>query len=124
MKNYEQLIQPHFNNLMECSVQPLLEKDAKDIKRAFYVAHTQYAGITQADGSPYILHDLAVAIAAMKEIGLGPTSAICALLHSLPLKTAYKIEQIREDFGDNIADIVDGFHQISKLQTERISFCC
>lgn len=122
MDNFEQLIQTRFKQLMECSVQPQIEQDAIEITRAFEVAHAQYAGITQADGSPYILHDLAVAIAAMKEIGLGPTSAICALLHSLPLKTEYKIEQIRENFGDNIADIVDGFHRISKLQTERISF--
>jgi GTP pyrophosphokinase len=122
MGKNEDLIQERFNELMVCSLHPLSEEEKSDIKRAFDLANSHYAGLKLADGTPYILHDLDVAVAAMKEIGLGPTSAICALLHAIHLKSDYTIDKIRKDFGDNVADIVDGFHQISKLQTERISF--
>ena len=122
MGKNEELIQKRFNELMVCSLHPLREEDKADIKRAFDLASVYYAGLTSADGSPYILHELEVAVAAMKEIGLGPTSAICALLHGIHLKSDYTIENIRKDFGDNVADIVEGFHKISELQTERISF--
>jgi len=122
MGKNEELIQKRFNELMVCSLHPLREEDKADIKRAFDLASAYYAGLTSADGSPYILHELEVAVAAMKEIGLGPTSAICALLHGIHLKSDYTIENIRKDFGDNVADIVEGFHKISELQTERISF--
>ncbi|RLD41579.1 MAG: RelA/SpoT family protein [Bacteroidetes bacterium] len=122
MEKNESFIQERFEELMTCSLHPLSNEDKNDIKRAFDLANSHYAGFTQSDGSPYILHELNVAVAAMKEIGLGPTSAICSLLHAIHLKSDYKIEQIREDFGDNVADIVEGFHRISELQTERISF--
>ncbi len=116
------LVRERFNELLVSSAQPLNQKDKDDLHRAFDLAGKAYAGLTRTDGSPYILHELDVAITAMKEIGLGPTSAICALLHGLNLKSDYTISQIRQYFGDNVADIVEGFSRISELQTERISF--
>ena len=73
-------------------------------------------------GHPYILHNLNVAITAMKEIGLGPTSAICALLHGDQVKPSHTIQKIREEFGEQVAEIIEGFNKISSLRTERLSY--
>jgi GTP pyrophosphokinase len=122
MAGNKDLVQKYFEELMVCSLHPLSDEDKNGIKKAFELANTRYAELKQADGSPCILHDLQVAIVAMKEIGLGPTSAICALLHGIHLKSDIDVLQIREEFGDNVGDIIEGFHRISELQTERISF--
>ncbi|MCF6172114.1 MAG: RelA/SpoT family protein [Bacteroidales bacterium] len=122
MGKSEELIRARFDALLDCSLHPLSNKEKVSLRKAFDLVNASYAGLKQSDGSPYILHDIAVAHSAMKEIGLGPTSAICALLHGINLRSDYQIPQIRNDFGDNVADIVEGFNKISELHTERISF--
>ena len=50
-------------------------------------------------GEPYIYHPIAVAHIAAKEIGLGTTSIICALLHDVVEDTEYSLQDINEKFG-------------------------
>jgi guanosine-3',5'-bis(diphosphate) 3'-pyrophosphohydrolase len=92
------------------------------IRKAFDMASKAYEGQTLADGSPFIVHHLEIACIAMKEINLGPTSAICALLHSMDVNNAKIRQEMVENFGESVPEIIDGFHKISALQTERISF--
>ncbi len=92
------------------------------IRKAFDMAYKAYNGKKMPDGSPLILHHLDVALIAMKEISLGPTSAVCALLHSLDTDDVQVSEEILKNFGQNVLEIVQGFKKISALQTERVSF--
>ena len=66
-------------------------------------------------GEPYILHPLAVAKIAVEEIGLGITSAICALLHDTVEDTEITLDDIRLEFGNNITKIIDGLTKISNV---------
>jgi len=95
--------------------------DIELIRKAYNLAEEKYRGRTSADGSPIILRNLDISEIAVKEIGLGPTSAICALLHSIDFEQDYDIKSIRTEFGDHVADIIEGFTKISGLATERIS---
>ncbi len=92
------------------------------IRKAFDMAVKAYGSQTMADGSPMILHHLDVALIAMKEVNLGPTSAVCSLLHSLDTEKEEIRQEIVRNFGENVLEIIDGFKKISALQTERISF--
>jgi len=66
-------------------------------------------------GEPYILHPLAVARIVVEEIGLGVTSAICALLHDTVEDTEITLEDISREFNTYIAKIIDGLTKISNV---------
>lgn len=122
MKSYDDIIQVKFNELLECSSYTLATVDKVSIRLAFEIASDVYRNEVTKDGKPFILYNLDIAIIAMKEIGLGPTSAICALLHGINLKTDYRLDKIENDFGEHVAEIINGFNSISELRTERISY--
>lgn len=92
------------------------------ILKAYEMASVAYEGKLMEDGTPFILHHLNVALIAMKEINLGPTSAVCALLHSFDTDNESIAEKIRTTFGASVLEIVNGFKKISAIQTERVSF--
>ena len=116
------VVERRFNELLKSSSTALSEQDIDNITRAFQFAQELHADELLPDGTPYILHNLNVAITAMKEIGLGPTSAICALLHGDQLKSQTFFETLRKDFGEQVVEIVEGFNKISELRTERLSY--
>ncbi|MFA5419476.1 MAG: HD domain-containing protein, partial [Bacteroidales bacterium] len=97
------------------------EQDVELVRKAYDIANEYYRDKTTPGGDPYVLRNLDIAEIAVKEIGLGPTSAICSLLHSIDLQNDYPIQLVRNDFGDHVADILEGFNRISNLATERIS---
>jgi len=122
MNSFEDVISDKYNELIECSSTAMSTVDIVSIKLAFDIASDIYSKTTTADGRPFILYNLDIAIIAVREIGLGPTSAICALLHGIDQKTQYSIKNIEKDFGEHVAEIIRGFNSISEFQTERISY--
>jgi GTP pyrophosphokinase len=83
------------------------------INKAFKFADQAHKGVKRRSGEPYILHPLAVAMIVSEEMGLGSTSISSALLHDVVEDTDYSVEDIRNLFGDKIAQIVDGLTKIS-----------
>ncbi|HEY9115754.1 MAG TPA: RelA/SpoT family protein [Bacteroidales bacterium] len=121
MANDKELaIQNKLNELLSAN-DTINEEKQNIIRRAFEIANNIYQDIEQEDGTPYIIFNIEVAIIAVKEIGLGPTSAICSLLHGINLKSDYSLEKIKAEFGNNVAEIIDGFNKISGLATEKLS---
>lgn len=109
----EQQIQQAFQNLLaEYANTPHTQK-VERITRAFEFANKAHYGVRRLSGEPYILHPLAVATIVVKEIGLGSTSICSALLHDVVEDTDYTTEDIRNLFGDKIAQIVEGLTKIS-----------
>lgn len=90
------------------------------IRKAFNLAVEAHKEQRRKSGEPYIHHPIAVARICSEEIGLGPTSVICALLHDTVEDTNISLEDIREVFGKTEMNIVDGLTKISgiKIQTE------
>jgi len=91
------------------------EKDKRMIRRAFEIALEAHKTMRRKSGEPYILHPLAVATIVAEEMGLGPTSVTCALLHDTVEDTEISLDDIRTEFGDTVAKIVDGLTKISGI---------
>lgn len=104
-----------YRHLMKALKPQLQRGDRRQIRLAFEMAADAHKDTRRKSGEPYILHPLAVAQIVAKEIGLGPTAVICALLHDVVEDTEVTLEDIRMEFGAKIADIVDGLTKISVI---------
>ncbi len=109
----EQLIQREFDDLLNGYLRSNHRKKVEIIERAFKFAKEAHAGIRRRSGEPYILHPIAVAKIASREIGLGSTSICAALLHDVVEDTDYTVEDIEQHFGKKIAQLVSGLTKIS-----------
>ena len=85
-----------------------------DIERAYLVAKDAHTGQYRKSGEEYITHPIAVA-AILAELGLNEATLIAALLHDTVEDTGYSLTQLRKDFGDEIASLVDGVTKLDKL---------
>ncbi len=97
------------------ALKTLSPEEEADILRAFQMAKKAHAGTRRKSGEPYIFHPLAVALIAVKEVGLGPTAVIAALLHDVVEDTDITLDEIRMVFGDRVATIVDGVTKIEDV---------
>jgi GTP pyrophosphokinase len=89
--------------------------DIRLIERAYERAAQLHAGQSRRSGDPYITHPLAVAT-ILAELGM-PHDTICAaLLHDTVEDTQYTIGQLREEFGEDIAALVDGVTKLDKVK--------
>ncbi len=91
----------------------LQKGDERMIRKAFEVAVESHQDMRRKSGEPYIYHPIAVAQIAAEEIGLGPTSIACALLHDVVEDTDVSLDDIERDFGKKVAKIIDGLTKIS-----------
>lgn len=121
MASYDKIIKSKFDEILNNSIVKLTTVDKITINLAFQIASDIYRNDTTSDGKPFIIYNLDIAIIAVKEMGLGPTSAICSLLHGINKKSDYSLEKIRSDFGVHVAEIIAGFDTISEIRTDKIS---
>ena len=85
-----------------------------EVERAFEIARDAHAGQLRKSGEEYITHPVAVS-QILAELGLNDTTIIASLLHDTVEDTPYSLEQLRSDFGDEIANLVDGVTKLDKL---------
>ncbi|MDR3262432.1 MAG: HD domain-containing protein, partial [Tannerella sp.] len=109
----EQMVQEEFDLLLEDYLHTNHRRKVERITKAFHFADEAHRGVKRRDGTPYIMHPLAVARVVCNEMGLGSTSICSALLHDVVEDTEYTVEDIRNMFDDKIAQIVDGLTKIS-----------
>jgi GTP pyrophosphokinase len=88
--------------------------DEELIARAFEVANKAHSGQLRKSGEEYITHPVAVS-EILAELGLNSTTIIASLLHDTVEDTPYSLTQLRSDFGDEIANLVDGVTKLDKL---------
>lgn len=96
-------------------------KDKKMIREAFKLAMDAHKNVRRKSGEPYILHPIEVAIIVSKEIGLGPTSIVAALLHDVVEDSDYTLDDIERLFGEKVARIIDGLTKISGVFDQNVS---
>lgn len=109
----EQMIQDGFNDLLNDYLNSNHRRKVERITKAFNFAKQAHDGVKRRSGEPYIMHPIAVAKIVCSEMGLGSTSICAALLHDVVEDTEYTVEDMRNMFGDKIAQIVDGLTKIS-----------
>ncbi len=117
-----QLILKAYRSLMRDAYSVVTDKhERKEIRRAFEYSVAAHEGIRRKNGEPYILHPIAVAKIVIKEIGLGATSIISALLHDVVEDTEIELTDIRKEFGAEVAVIIDGLTKISDVFDDKTS---
>lgn len=112
----KKLIRSAYQRLLK-SVKPgqLKDEDRVAIQKAYKLAVDAHSRQRRKSGEPYVLHPIEVARICVTEIGLGPTAIICALLHDTVEDTDVTLEQVRQEFGNKIATIVDGLTKLDGL---------
>ncbi|WP_322509899.1 HD domain-containing protein, partial [Anaerolinea sp.] len=88
--------------------------DREMICKAYQLAEKAHEGQKRLSGEPYITHCEAVA-AILADIRVPPTLVIAGLLHDTVEDTPITLEDIRREFGDEIAKLVDGVTKLTHL---------
>src|SRR6478735_4684922 len=105
---------PVLEPLMTAVRQNHPKADLSVIERAYAVAESAHEGQMRKSGDAYITHPLAVTT-ILAELGMTPPTLAAALLHDTVEDTAYGLDELRHDFGDEIAMLVDGVTKLDKV---------
>lgn len=89
--------------------------DLSVIERAYTVAERAHRGQKRRSGEPYITHPIAVA-QILAELGVAPVAIAAALLHDTVEDTEYTLTQLTDEFGEEIAMLVDGVTKLDKVK--------
>lgn len=87
----------------------------RQIESAYQVAERWHRGQKRKSGDPYITHPLAVTT-ILAELGMDPATLMAGLLHDTVEDTEYGLEDLRRDFGDVVALLVDGVTKLDKVK--------
>ncbi len=88
--------------------------DPRLIERAYEMAAYLHRDQSRRSGEPYITHPLAVAT-ILAELGMTSPTLAAALLHDTVEDCGYSLDALREDFGDEVAQLVDGVTKLDKV---------
>ena len=91
------------------------EEELKVIDKAFMIAKELHGDQKRKSGEPYIIHPIAVCD-ILVDLGMDWQSLVAALLHDVVEDTPYTIEQLVEDFGEEVAVLVDGVTKLGQVQ--------
>ncbi|MGX2040789.1 RelA/SpoT family protein [Methylocaldum sp. MU1018] len=99
-----------------CSIVSGYLEDAQveEIYRAYQLALSAHAGQFRLTGEPYICHPLSVAL-ILAEMRMDAKGIMAAILHDVIEDTPVTKEQLREQFGDEVAELVDGVSKLTQL---------
>ena len=93
----------------------VLRLDVHLIERAYDVAAYWHQGQKRKSGDPYITHPLAVAT-ILADLGMNTETICAALLHDTVDDTPYTLVELRGEFGEDIAAMVDGVTKLDKVK--------
>ena len=88
--------------------------DMGKIERAYQMAKRAHEGTLRRSGEPYIVHPVSAAI-ILVELGMDTDSIVAALLHDVVEDTDVTLEEIRKEFGKDVALLVDGVTKLGRI---------
>ena len=103
-----------FRDLMRMVRENRPSDDLEIIRKAYEFSQKHHAGQTRASGKPYLVHPLEVAL-VLAEMKMDPVAVAAGLLHDSVEDTSVTIVDIRKEFGEQVAHIVEGVTKISKI---------
>ncbi|MFG2931276.1 RelA/SpoT family protein [Streptomyces achromogenes] len=90
------------------------DADIEPLRRAYVLAESSHRGQMRKSGEPYITHPLAVTL-ILAELGAETTTLTASLLHDTVEDTDVTLEQVREQFGEEVRYLVDGVTKLEKV---------
>jgi guanosine-3',5'-bis(diphosphate) 3'-pyrophosphohydrolase len=103
-----------FRDLMKRMQESRPQDDLTIVKKAYDYSLKHHEGQTRASGEPYLVHPLEVAL-VLAEMKMDPVAVAAGLLHDSVEDTSVTIVDIRKEFGEQVAHIVEGVTKISKI---------
>jgi GTP diphosphokinase / guanosine-3',5'-bis(diphosphate) 3'-diphosphatase len=103
-----------FRDLMKRMQENRPHDDLTIVKKAYDYSLKHHEGQTRASGEPYLVHPLEVAL-VLAEMKMDPVAVAAGLLHDSVEDTSVTIDDIRQEFGEQVAHIVEGVTKISKI---------
>ena len=107
--------QEHYDSLMRAIARYCPTADRVQIDRAVLYAQAKHANQKRKDGSPYIIHPLAVA-EIVAEIGLDTDAILGALLHDCIEDTDSTYDEIARSFNPTVAGLVEGVTKLTRVE--------
>lgn len=104
-----------FDSLKDVAQEYLSEPQIEALRRSYLVAREAHEGQTRSSGEPYIIHPVAVS-RILAEMRLDHESLMAALLHDVIEDTPVSKEELAEQFGETVAELVDGVSKLDKLK--------
>jgi GTP pyrophosphokinase len=117
---YEQMDPEHvreFEAIRLAIAQFSTDADLDLLDRAFRFSYEAHLGQRRISGEPYIIHSIAVA-RILADLHLGDVSVAAGFLHDVVEDTDITVEKLRKEFGDSVANLVDGVTKIPELKYE------
>jgi GTP pyrophosphokinase len=103
-----------FRELMKRIEENRPQDDLSIVKKAYDYSLKYHEGQTRASGEPYLVHPLEVAL-VLAEMKMDPVAIAAGLLHDSVEDTSVTMVDIRKEFGEQVAHIVEGVTKISKI---------
>jgi len=103
-----------FRDLMKTLEAARPNDDLEIVRRAYEYSLKHHAGQSRASGEPYLVHPLEVAC-GLAEMRMDPVSIAAGLLHDSVEDTSVTITDIRKEFGEQVAHIVEGVTKIGQI---------
>lgn len=111
----DELVMHTYNILKTKVLQYLDEKAEHNLSRAFEFAKSKHCDQRRKSGEPYIVHPLTVAI-ILADLHMDETSLAAAILHDVVEDTHVSVAEVKQMFGDDVAEIVDGLTKLAKVE--------
>lgn len=109
-----------FDILFENASTYLNDEDCKAIEEAYLFAKGAHEGQFRKSGEPFIMHPVEVAI-ILSDLRMDSDTLRAAVLHDTVEDTEHTLEDVRQKFGDTVAELVDGVTKINSLEIESLS---
>ena len=106
----------HVDDLMQALPETYLPADRELILRAYRLAEQAHHDQRRASGEPYVNHCLSVSM-ILAELRVPPEVIAAGLLHDTVEDTSISLGDLRRDFGEDIAKLVDGVQKINSTST-------
>ncbi|MBS1008452.1 RelA/SpoT family protein [Leuconostoc suionicum] len=101
--------------VLEMVGQYMSESDTENVKKAYKWASELHKEQKRKSGEPYIIHPIQVA-GILAELKMDTATVISGYLHDVVEDTTATLQDVRDNFGETIAQIIDGVTKISKIQ--------
>ena len=103
-----------YGKLIKLVRENMTENDVSLIEKAYFIAKKAHEGQFRFSGEPYIIHPVSVAI-ILYNLGMDGESMAAALLHDVVEDTDMTKENIQEEFGEDVANLVEGVTKLGKV---------